>query len=68
MHEEVFKMSAVKEKMIEVIQKQPDDSSYDEIFRELAFGKIIERGLSDSREGKTISNEDMKRRIAKWQI
>ena len=60
-------MSIVKERMTELIQGQPEDSSFDEILRELAFEQIVERGLEDSREGRTISNEEMKRRISAWQ-
>jgi hypothetical protein len=30
--------------------------------KELAFTRMIERGLSDSRAGRTISNEEMKQR------
>ena len=60
-------MSAVKEKMTEVIQNQPEDATYEEILRELAFEQMIARGLKDSREGNTISNEEMKHRISQWQ-
>ena len=60
-------MSSVKDSMIEIIKGQPDDSSYDEILRELAFVRMIEQGLSDSDRGRTVSNEDMKRRIISWQ-
>ncbi len=60
-------MSVVKERMTELIQAQPEDSSYDEILRELAFEQMIARGLEDSREGRTISDEEMKRRISAWQ-
>ncbi|MES9858035.1 MAG: hypothetical protein ABW166_15755 [Sedimenticola sp.] len=60
-------MSAVKERMTEVIQSQPEDASYEEVLRELAFEQMIERGLDDSRNGRTISNEEMKRRIGAWQ-
>jgi predicted transcriptional regulator len=59
-------MATAKEKMTEIIQQQPDDSSYDEILRELAF-VMVERGLEDSRSGRTISDEEMKRRIQSWQ-
>ncbi len=59
-------MSTVKQKMTEVIQSQPDDASYEEIMRELAFERMIERGLVDSRKGKVISNEEMRKRIHKW--
>lgn len=60
-------MVSAKEKIKEIIQEQPDDSSYDEILRELAFARMIERGLEDSREYRTISNETMKHRIKTWQ-
>jgi hypothetical protein len=60
-------MSTVKDRMTKVIIDQPDDASYEEIFRELAFDKMIENGLRDSREGRTISNEEMKRRMDVWQ-
>ncbi len=55
-----------KERMVEIIQEQPEDSSYDEILRELAFARMIERGLADSDEGRTISSEEMEARISSW--
>ena len=57
----------VKEKMADIIKELPDDSTYDEILRELAFGRMIERGLANSNEGKTISSAEMERRIKSWQ-
>ena len=55
-----------KERLKSVIEAQPDDASYDEILRELAFERMIERGLSDSRASRTISNEEMGNRIRLW--
>ena len=49
--------------MRKLIQQQPDDSSYDEILRELALARMVERGLADSRANRTISNDEMKHRI-----
>ncbi|RIK71840.1 hypothetical protein DCC62_21375 [candidate division KSB1 bacterium] len=60
-------MAATKELMIKIIQDQPDDSTYDEILRELALTRMIKRGLADSDDQRTISNEEMKRRIRTWQ-
>ena len=60
-------MSSVKEKMTDVIKAQPDDASYEEILRELAFERMVERGLADSRNGRILSNEEMERRIRTWQ-
>ena len=60
-------MAIVKEKMKEVIESQPEDASYEEILRELAFDRMVERGLADSRQGDVISDEQMTRRIRSWQ-
>jgi len=60
-------MVTVKEQITELIKKQPDDSSYDEIIRELAFDLMVQRGLKDSDARRTISNEEMHRRIKTWQ-
>ncbi len=60
-------MSRIKQKMKEIIESQPEDASYDEIIRELAFEQMVERGLKDSRNGRVISNEEMKHRIKTWQ-
>ena len=49
------------------MESQPDDASYEEIIKELAFERMIEKGLQDVREGRIISNEEMSRRIRTWQ-
>jgi predicted transcriptional regulator len=59
-------MSTAKELITELVQKQPDDSSYDEIVRELAFALMVQRGLKDSDEGRTVSDEEMECRINTW--
>ncbi|MFT5522982.1 MAG: plasmid stabilization system protein ParE [Pirellulaceae bacterium] len=53
-------MASAKETMIGIIGLQPDDSSYEEILRELAHGRMVQRGLSDSDAGRTVSDEDVK--------
>ena len=53
--------------MTEVIQSQPEDATYEEIMRELAFERMVARGLEDSRSGRVIENEEMERRIRAWQ-
>ena len=59
-------MSTAKEDLIRLIQDQPDDSSQEEILRELAFAAMVERGIADSDAGRLISNEEMARRIESW--
>jgi len=55
------------DELTKLIQDQPDDSSYEGILRELAFNLMVQRGLMDSDEGRTISNEEVQRRIRTWQ-
>lgn len=35
----------VKERMQEIIREQPDNSSFDEILRELVLARTVERGF-----------------------
>ncbi len=59
-------MTAPKTQIKKILDRLPEDSSYDEILKELAFFKIVERGLKDSKNGKIITNEEMKKRIKSW--
>jgi predicted transcriptional regulator len=60
-------MASAKEQMTKIVQDQPEDSSYDEILRELALARMIERGLEDSQAGRIISDEEMRHRMSTWQ-
>jgi predicted transcriptional regulator len=60
-------MSTAKEDLTRLIQQQPDDSSGEEIVRELAFHTMVERGLADADAKRSLSNEEMGRRIRSWQ-
>lgn len=64
---EKIKCMTAKEKMKDLIEDQPDDATYEEILKELAFANMVERGLADAREGRVISNEEMGQRIRSWQ-
>ena len=56
-----------KERIAKVVLSQPEDATYDEIMRELAFAKMVDRGLDDTRAGRMISNDEMAERIRTWQ-
>jgi predicted transcriptional regulator len=62
-----FFMRTAKEKIAEVVMAQPEDATYEEIVRELAFERMVERGMNDTRSGRVISDEEMSRRIRTWQ-
>ena len=60
-------MSTAKEHLTKLIENQPEDSSEADIVRELAFDVMIRRGLADAEAKRTVSNEEMGRRIRSWQ-
>jgi predicted transcriptional regulator len=59
-------MSAVKEQIAAIVARQPDDSTFDEILREIAFARMIQVGLEDADAGRVISDEEMEKEIASW--
>ena len=58
--------ASVKERMVEIIEAQPADSSFDEILRELAFARMIDEGLADVDEGREVSHEEVRREVESW--
>jgi len=60
-------MSTAKKEMTEIISRQPEDSSYDEILRELAYARMVQRGLADADAGRTLGNAEVHSRIESWQ-
>ncbi|MBN8764568.1 MAG: hypothetical protein BGP20_12440 [Thiobacillus sp. 63-78] len=59
-------MNTAKELIQNLVQSQPEDATYDEIVRELAFDRMVQRGLEDARKRRVVSNEDMLHRIKTW--
>ncbi len=60
-------MSTAKDQIKQILEDQPDDGSYDEILKELAFKRMIDIGLADVDASDIISNEEMQHRIKSWQ-
>lgn len=63
---ERMEMATAKAELKTLLEQQPEDSSTEELVRELAFHVMIQRGLADSDAGRIISNEEMDRRIRSW--
>lgn len=55
-----------KQQMLALLQNQPEDSSFEELFRELACRCSVQKGLQDVEEGRTVSNEDALKQIKSW--
>jgi len=60
-------MSTAKDVIKQIVESQPDDSAYDDILRELAFKRMVDKGILDAKNGEFISNEEMKKQIQQWQ-
>ena len=59
-------MATPKEDLVRLLQQQPDDSSREELVRELAFSLMIERGLADSDARRVVSDDELTHRIRQW--
>lgn len=57
---------SAKHTLRELLDAQPDDASYEDILRELAFGHMVERGLSDARAGRVHSHAKVCETVRQW--
>ncbi len=56
-----------KDLILRLVREMPGDNSYDEILRELAFVRMVDRGLADADEGRTIDSGELRQRVRQWQ-
>jgi hypothetical protein len=60
-------MSAnTKQQVLKMIERLPEDVSYEDIMYELYFRQHVDQGLKDLQEGKTVSHSDIKRSLVQW--
>lgn len=55
-----------KQKLIKTIDNLPDSFTIDQLIDQLIVVEKIEEGIEQSKEGKVISNEAVKKIIDKW--
>ena len=58
--------ATVKQTVIEMIERLPDDASVEDIMAELFFRRKVEEGLQEVDAGKGVDHEEAKRRLGKW--
>jgi hypothetical protein len=56
----------VKEIIHKIIDQQPDDSSFEDILKELTFNNMIRKGIDDVRNGQVLSQEEVRKEIDSW--
>ena len=59
-------MQTAQQTISRIVMKQPEDSSYDDILKELLFKRMVDRGLQDSKEQNTITSDEMLKKINLW--
>lgn len=59
-------MAKAKAEALEMIKKLPDDVTTGGIMEELFFKQQVEKGLQDVTEGRVLTPDELKRRIAQW--
>ena len=58
--------SNARARIREFVAAMPADSTFDEILRELAFLRMVDRSLKDADGGRTMTTGELKERIRTW--
>ncbi len=59
--------TTAKERILGLVRALPENDSYDEILRELAFVRMVDRSLADADGGRTIDTGELRERVRQWQ-
>ena len=60
-------MQSLRQTSIEIIKNLPDSSSLEEIMYKINLTAQVMEGLQDEQKGKTISTEELLKKIDKWE-
>ena len=55
-----------KNELHELVDSLPDESDEEDLMYALYVRRSIAKGYSDSKEGRTVSHDEVMREIAKW--
>ena len=56
----------MKERVLQAIQRLPDDIDFRDVADEIALLAAVQEAERDIEQGRVISSEEMKSRIAQW--
>jgi predicted transcriptional regulator len=59
-------MASAKEEVRKMLDKIPDNASFEDIQYHIYVREKIERGLNDVQEGRVLSQEEAERRMRQW--
>lgn len=63
---EVTQMSEAKQEVLQLIEELPEESSLEDIVREMAFYLMVKQGLEDVDNGRVMTREEAARRMKLW--
>jgi predicted transcriptional regulator len=55
-----------KERVAAILNRLPDDSTIDQILQEIAFVRMVDRGVRDAEAGRVVSHEEVVRDSKSW--
>lgn len=56
----------VKESIMEAIHRLPDDVDFKDVADEIAFLAALRQAEDEIAQGKTVSNEDVRKKLEQW--
>jgi hypothetical protein len=59
-------MSTAKQEVRSLLDRIPDDATFEDIQDHIYVREKIERGLKDVEESRVVSEEEMERRMQQW--
>ncbi len=59
-------MQPVKQHLLDIIAKMPDDATYEDMLYEIQLQMKIEKGVLDIESGNYFTNEEAMERLKKW--
>jgi hypothetical protein len=59
-------VARVKQEVLEMIERLPDEASLEDIMAELYFRMQVDAGLAELESGKGLSQEAMEKKVSEW--
>ena len=59
-------MKTAKEEVLDLLEKLPEDSSFEDIQSHIYVRQKIQKGLTAEHEGKVFSRQEIEKRMARW--
>jgi predicted transcriptional regulator len=56
-------IATVREEALKLVERLPDDATWEDLQYQIYFRQAVEAGLKDSREGRVVPQEEARRRF-----